>query len=52
VPLRVHPSDAKPTTDMAAAPITAPRIPGFKLPQKRGLEGELVCYPAGLLGLR
>src|SRR4051812_18321145 len=27
----VHPNVEKPTTDMAAAPITAPQIPGFKL---------------------
>jgi len=27
----VHPKDEKPSTDMAAAPITAPQIPGFRL---------------------
>src|SRR5215469_15837406 len=31
VPPSVHPKVENPSTDMAAAPITAPQIPGFKL---------------------
>jgi len=31
VPPSVHPNVEKPSTDMTAAPITAPQIPGFKL---------------------
>src|SRR5262244_3065331 len=31
VPPSVHPKTEKPSTDMPAAPITAPQIPGFKL---------------------